>query len=218
MSSFYRPVLQMVNWLLPSDWIGYVLLVLIPLFQIAYYIWRSNADEFIMDAGLGLFFLCLAIAPFLLLLLVSVLFLIGATFWYAIRKRGHFLPLIMLVVGAVIAQILPLPPSPAETAFYKYRNDYETVVELARQNQLGHNEDCGYAFSVPEEYRHLTRRCVFIVYDPALAVSFSPPSSHRDIAYADTLQALGGLGSCNEFGSVFKKVETHWYICTPAQD
>jgi hypothetical protein len=213
------PLFQLAKRLLPENWKSSFLLFAIILLQIANYVWRYNKDEFIMDQGLGLLFTLIALAPFLLWLLIVVGVLIVLTIHYAFIENGRVLPLAVLIIGSLISQFLPLPPSSAELAFYIHSAEYERVVDLARQNQLGHEENCGYMFSIPTEYKNLTKECVEIVYDPALAMLFSPPNSHRDIAYAEIPEALHKIDTCNgEFGSLFKKLNEHWYICTPAQD
>lgn len=204
---------------LPTDWTGKILSIILVVFQVLHYLWRVNRDEFIMDAGLGLFFLCIVLALPMLLGLLLVLSTVVATFLYSFSPHGHPLPLVILFVGGIISMTAPLPPSPAQTAFYRYQSEYEAVVELARQRELGHEGHCGYAYSVPDQYDHLTEECVFVEYQPALAVTFHPPSSHRVIVYAETKDALAVVGKCNgDYGSTFGQLETEWFLCTPAQD
>jgi hypothetical protein len=135
-----------------------------------------------------------------------------------LRTRGNLAPLLVFCIGYFTIQYLPLPPSPAETTFYAHRAAYEAVVRIAQQKGLGHNEDCGFAFALPKPYAYLTDRCVFLVDKPALAIAFSPTTSHRVIAYAEQPEALHALVFCGIDGSVFKRLESAWYICTPAQD
>ncbi len=169
--------------------------------------------------GLGLGFLLVAMVPVILLGLFALAAFAIFAIAYAIRKGGHPLPLIILIVGSIWSETASLPPSPAETTFYQYRSDYEAVVELARQQQLGHEGYCQYAFAVPSKYRYLTRECVFVEHNHGLAVLFRPPTSQRDIAYAESIDALHDLITCDgEHGSMFRQLESNWYICTPAQD
>jgi hypothetical protein len=201
--------------LLPTHWAGYVLIIGILLFQIGQYLWRVQGDEFIMEAGLGLFFIA---APMLLIILPIFAALVLGVAWYTLRTRGNLVPLLVFCIGYFTIQYLPLPPSPAETAFYAHQAAYEAVVQLARKEGLGHSEDCGYAFALPKRYEDLTRDCVFLVDKPALAIAFSPTTSHRVIAYAEQPEALNTLVFCGIDGNVFKQLESTWYICTPAQD
>lgn len=201
--------------LIPQHWTGYALIICILFAQSAQYLWRVQRDEFIMDAGLGLFF----IAVPLLVMIIPIITGLGiGIVWYTIRTRGNLAPMLTLCIGYMVVQHLPLPPSPAETTFYEQRAAYEAVVRTAQHDGLGHNADCGYAFALPEPYAHLTRTCVFLVEKPALAIAFSPPTSHHVIAYAERPEALNGLEFCGVDGSVFKHLEGAWYICTPAQD
>ena len=201
--------------LIPRHWTGYTLILCIVFLHIAHYVWRVQRDEFIMDAGLGLFFIMI---PLLLIILPIIAALGISIVWYTIRTRGNLAPILVLCIGYLVIQRLPLPPSPAETTFYEQRAEYEAVVRLAQQEGLGHNEDCGYAFALPKEYEHLTHSCVFLVDTPAFAIAFSPPTSHRVIAYAERPEALNELQFCGVDGGVFKQLEDVWYICTPAQD
>ncbi|HEY9087003.1 MAG TPA: hypothetical protein VIO36_02460 [Anaerolineaceae bacterium] len=211
--------MERISAYLPKDWTGQILSIVLIVFQVLHYIWRTKQDEFIMDAGLGLFFLCMGLAPFILLGLLLVLATVGATFVYSFSSTGHPLPVFILFVGGIFSLTAPLPPSPAQNAFYRYQSEYEAVVELARQHQLAHEGYCGYAFSLPEAYAHLTQECVFVEYEPELAVLFSPPTSHRVIVYVETKDALEEIENCNgEDGSVFTQLEDNWFLCTPAQD
>jgi hypothetical protein len=204
-----------MRYLLPLNRTGYTLLLAILLVHVALYVWRVQRDEFIMDAGLGLFFI---MAP-LLLIIIPILALLGlGIIRYTIRTRGNLAPILFLWAGYAAVQYLPLPPSPAETTFYAQRSEYEAVVRIALDEGLGHNEDCGYAFALPIQYQHLTRSCVFLIDKPALAIAFSPTTSHRVIAYAERPEALSELELCGSDGSVYKRLEATWYICTPAQD
>lgn len=210
---------QLAKRLFPKNQQGFFLLFFIILLQFLNYLWRNNQDEFIMGEGLGLFFLLLALSPVILCLLIGVGVLVVSTIRYAFLKHGHVLPLAVLIIGSLISQFLPLLPSPAEIAFYTHSPDYEEVVDLARQNQLAHDDDCSNMFSVPMKYRSLIKDCIDVVKQPAFAIVFSPRTSHRFIAYAETYDALHNIGVCNgEDGAIFKKLKEHWYICTPAQD
>ena len=212
-------ILQLAKQLFPKNRQGFFLLFFIILLQFLNYLWRNNGDEFIMDAGLGLFFLLLGLSPFILCLIIGVGVLIVSTIRYAFLKHGHVLPLAVLIIGSLISQFLPLLPSPAETAFYTHSLDYEAVVDLVRQNQLARDNDCNNMFLVPMKYSYLIKDCVDVIKEPAFAIVFSPRTGHRFIAYAETYDALHNIGVCNgEYGSIFKKLKEHWYICTPAQD
>jgi hypothetical protein len=197
------------------QWTGYTLMTCILLFHIAHYVWRVQRDEFVMDAGLGHFFI---MVPLLLIILPVIVTLVIGIVWYTLYTRGNLAPLLVLCIGYCAVQHVPLPASPAETTFYERRADYEAVVRIAQHEGLGHNQDCGYAFALPKPYEHLTDRCVFVVDKPALAIAFSPATSHRVIAYAEQPEALDELEFCGVDGSVFKRLEAAWYICTPAQD
>jgi hypothetical protein len=204
-----------LRYLIPKHGSGYALILGVLLIHIGHYVWRSQRDEFIMDAGLGLFFILLPV----LLILVPLLALFSlGIIRYTIRTRGNLAPVLFLCIGYVVVQLLPLPPSPAETTFYAQRSEYEAAVRIAQQEGLGHSENCGYAYALPKQYEHLTHNCVFLIDKPALAIAFSPLSSHRVIAYAERPEALNELEGCGVDGSVFKQLQPTWYICTPAQD
>lgn len=203
----------------PSQRTEYVLLAATLLLCALNYARRSDYQEFVMREGLGLGFLLVAMAPVIFFGLFALAAFALFTATYAFRKGGRPLPLIILIVGGIWSETASLPPSPAESTFYQYRSDYEAVVELARQRQLGHEGNCLYAFAVPSKYQVLTRGCVFVEHNRGLAVLFRPPTSQRDIAYAENIDALLELITCDgEHGSLFRQLESNWYICTPAQD
>ena len=122
-----------LRYLIPRHRTGYALLLGIFLIHIGQYVWRSQRDEFIMDAGLGLLFILLP----LLLIIVPLLALLSlGMIRYTIRTRGNLAPLLFLCIGYLVVQFLPLPPSPAETSFYAQRRDYEAAMRK-RQLALG---------------------------------------------------------------------------------
>ena len=210
---------RVLRRLLPSQLIAYALLAIAFLLCILNYARRADYEEFVMREGLGLGFLLVGMAPVILLGLLALVTFAIFTIIYAFRKGGHPLPIIVLIVGGLLSETAPLPPSPAETTFYQYRTDYEAVVELARQHQLGHEGYCQYAFSVPDSYRYLTRECVFVETEHGLAVSFAPTTSQLVIAYAENVAALHTLIACDgQDGAVSDQLESNWYLCIPAQD
>jgi len=219
MSTFSTNMSRILRRLLSAQHMGYVLLTIAALLCIINYVRRNDYAEFVMRAGVGLGFQMIAVAPVLLAGLSALAAFVIFTLAYAIRKGGHPLPIIVLVVGGIVSETILLPLSPAEAVFYKYRSGYEAVIELARHHGLEHAGDCQYAFSIPDKYQYLTRNCVFVEYQRGLAVSFQPPTSGRTIAYAENTDALHTLIYCDgRHGSVYSQLEPEWFVCTPAQD
>ncbi len=212
-------VARIPRWILPSQRGGYALLAVAVLLCILNYARRSDYEEFVKREGLGFGFLVLALAPIIVLALIALGAFVVVTVSYAFRKKGHPLPIIVLIVGGILSETAALPPSPAATAFYQHRSDYEALVEMARQHNLVHDGICQGAYSPPAKYRLLTRDCVFVETRRGLAVSFEPPSSAYVIAYAENLEALRTLIYCDGRHGIMKsQLDSSWYVCSPAQD
>lgn len=190
---------------------GRLLLLLAILFPLGIYWFRSISDETIGGAGLGLFFLIMASLPAVCLTTILFWGFVVRVVSYGSTKT--FTPFIVFASGVLISLILPLPPGPAEKAFYAHRSDYEAVVELARQFDLVHR-GCGNAFFVPDKYQEWTDECVSVVYEPEFAVEFFIPNSYHTLTYAETPDALIATLFCDHKSSVFKQLEEHWYICS----
>lgn len=207
-----------LRWLIPPDLWSWGLFVTALTPATIIYIVRANTDEFIMDAGLGLFF----IMPMLLFGLFLFIVFCWALIWQILsnirRTRGHALPLLAIIGAMILSFVAPLPPSAIAWEFAAHRIDYEAVVSLAQQHKLPDHPRCIYGLELPPTYQHLSRSCIQAIQQPALAIVFNPPTTHRQIIYAESLEALRTLAECCLNGSVYKRVDQHWFFFTPAQD
>ena len=214
-----RRIPNLLRWLIPPSLVGVLLTCLALVLAAAVYYARANVDEFIMDAGLGLFFSL----PLILLVLfafftVSVALLISSIH-YAVHTRGNILPILMLCVSFALAMITSLPAPAVAQEFMTYRSQYEAVVSFAKEGKLAQDSECLDGFALPDEYKHLTRSCLKGVDKPALALVFSPPSTHRLIIYLEKPEVLSAVvACCLPDGSFYQEIDGHWYFFTPAQD
>jgi hypothetical protein len=200
---------------------GWVLLLVSTLIAIAAYFCRLNVDQFFLNLGMGTAFLFVALSPIILLLGLVFVFHIYATLRYSIRKK-QIVPSFILFGGLMTSLfLLPLPLSPEEKVFVEHQQQYEQLVELARLDQLQHDDICRAttAFVYPEDYQHLTgedrgENCIFVELSPVFSVTFSPRSFYRPIVYVEKpTEVEKTRGVCGADGTIRKKLKFHWYIC-----
>lgn len=122
----------------------------------------------------------------LLLISVILLFFLGLTVLYirGLLDRHHFIPWTLLFsAAAVLAFLLPLPPQnrmrlPEPQHFLDHREDFEAVVELARQEALEPiDSECYGGYILPNEYAHVSATGCIIVRQSdtyGLQVQFNP--------------------------------------------
>ncbi|MCL4275925.1 MAG: hypothetical protein KJZ77_18785 [Anaerolineales bacterium] len=119
-------------------------------------------------------------------------------------------------VTVVIAVFAPRP-LPEKIHLALHRAEYESVVELARDHQLGHQGDCQYAYVLPDKYSNLSyaeNNCIIVEYEPEFVVVFEPLFSRRLLVYAETLGAAKEYISCGGSDGVgYIQIEENWYRC-----
>jgi hypothetical protein len=154
-----------------------------------------------------------------LLLLAAFLVLVFISFVYLLINR-YAAPLVLLVLGVVVAIMLPLPPGPEERVFAAHRAELEELVELARQRQLApetwdgqctaHNE-----FAMPEGYEEfIASRCLRIGgREETLYVEIWPYWSYDALIYSADPMPVSG--ACDDYSGegVPKQLDEHWFLC-----
>jgi hypothetical protein len=177
---------------------------------------RITSDEFVMAAGLGLFFLHIALG---ILGTGVALALIAVFMRHARRSPGSILPIIVFIGGTTLAMIGPLPAQTPVNPLESHRADYEAIVELARQHGLEVHPSCLNGWTLPDQYLYVAEGCVLVIEDPALALAFDPLDTQRWLIYAETEAALDRLiDCCMPKGSLAEQYDQVWYLFTPAQD
>jgi len=205
----------MSNRIVPVDTKGRILFSLSLLFVGYVYLDRVVwTDIFVGDLN-GLLRFFFWVSP--IFCLVGFLFHIVLVGVYVFKFRGHFAPGLILVSGLLLATILPVPPTPEEISFSWQRDEYEQIVELARQHRLQQGEYClGKNQFLPlSSYYQWSSNCISVYYQPdGLIVEFTPRSLERPIMFLEnpTSDRFPPCWSARESG-VLKQLSEHWYIC-----
>ena len=135
---------------------------------------------------------------------------------YVFKSRGHLAPGLFLVSGLIVAAFLPVPPTPEEISFSWQREEYEQIVELARNNQLQHGDDCleENQFVAPSIYYQWSSECIHVTQQDGIVVEFAPRSLERPIVFLEnrTSDRFAPCGSVSE-GRMLKRLSEHSYIC-----
>jgi hypothetical protein len=135
---------------------------------------------------------------------------------YVFKSRGHLAPGLILVGGLLFAGFLPVPPTPEEISFSWQKEEYEQIVELARNNQLQHGDSClaENQFLSPSRYSLWPSECIQISQQDGIIVEFAPRSWERPIVFVENPIKEGFL-TCwsHSDGRVFKELGENWFIC-----
>lgn len=145
-----------------------------------------------------------------------LLFGITVAFIVSLSLLKNYSILSFCVVTIFVSFFIPRP-IPEKIHLFLHRSEYEAVVELARNHQLGHKGDCQYAYVLPDEYSNLSyskNNCIFVEYEPAFVVEFEPLFSRRLLVYAETPEAIEEYISCGgSDGLGYSQIEENWYRC-----
>ncbi|MBI1260058.1 MAG: hypothetical protein GC204_21530 [Chloroflexi bacterium] len=173
-----------------------------------------------------------------MLLPLGALFALGWTAFTVIlaivasRRARHPAPALVLLVGSVLALILPLLPLPLpifpeQEFFAAHQADFEQVVTLARQDQLEcapDGSDCTTAGrKLPAEYQSLSRfGYVEVDHDvyAGLTVRFQPLDSTYPVIYFETADSRNRWLSsiCAPTARWTRQLEYHWFLCAEDWD
>jgi hypothetical protein len=200
--------------ILPADRKGRILFTLSLLFVGYVYVDRLVWTNFFvggLDTWLTVFFWLSPI--FCLVGFVVHMVLVSL---YVFKFRGNLAPGLLLVGGLIVAATFPVPPSPEEISFSWQRNEYEQIVELARNNQLQQGGDClaENQFLPQSSYYQLSRNCISVYHPNGLFVEFAPRSLERPIVFVEN-PTSNRFPPCwsNHESRVLKQLSEHWYIC-----
>jgi hypothetical protein len=204
----------MSNHIFPTDNIGRILLSLSLLFVSYVYLDRVVWTNFFvgsLDTWLTVFFWLSPIFCF-----AGFIFHIVLVSLYVFKFRGHLAPGLFLVGGLIFAAVLPVPPTPEEISFSRQRAEYEQIIELARNHQLQHSDDCPAEnqFLPPSSYYQWSNECIQVDQQDGIVVEFAPRSLERPILYVEdpTSDTFPPCWSDLE-SRVFKQLTENWFIC-----
>jgi hypothetical protein len=196
------------------------------LYMFLIYLVRIGIDQWLeYDRGpYGIGWLIICPVPCGILLLFAIFLIRHAV--VAVRRTHRLTPVFVLMGGIVSALIIPLPllPKaiyPEESYFYDHRQEFETVVELAREERLDcGNMGCKYSGrELLEEYKHLsddgrvyTHYILGETLSDTLVVKFTPFTFYYPIIYFARPQDVNSYSECQGVRWV-RKLDEHWYLC-----
>ena len=135
---------------------------------------------------------------------------------YVFRSRGHLAPGLFLVGGLLLAGFLPVPSTPEEISFSWQKEEYEQIVELARNDQLQHGDSClaENQFLSPSRSYPWSSECIQIAQQDGIIVEFAPRSWERPLVFVENPIKEGFLTCWSHSDSrVFKQLDENWFIC-----
>ena len=201
---------KFIQAIIPPDRNGWESIFFSVLTAVGIYLLRFQWNR-IPPLGMAGGFILILLAPLCCFPISFIAYQMLIAFKYG---KKHWTPLVFLLGSISIAMVYPTPPTFEEEIFFQYRADYEYLVELARGNQLLHNEDCRAAFAPPIGYKHLVGKCIYIDLEPAFIVEFTPRSFYRPLVFFDDPTTIEfSVGACHEDGGVSKQLDEHWFIC-----
>jgi hypothetical protein len=124
----------------------------------------------------------------------------------AIFKHMNIVVFPAVIIVFLIAFQLPLPPLPRGDAaqhFVAHRQQYENIIEELQQGNLE-------SLQIHSSFRNID----ISKYDPLVVVFTPTKASHSVvIVYADKKAHLERTQVCDEDGSIYTQLDTHWWIC-----
>jgi len=169
-----------------------------------------------LPSPMGLMAIPALLCPFVILLILGCSIVVTVLIISFMQSRSLF-PTVTLVLSLFIAFIFPLPPRPPlpqTLHFLEYRQDYETVLEMVRQNSLTPSVlRCGRGVLAPRALRHVSPSCIYVNHDQVrgLVVFFDPLDDwYHPIAFVafDNVEY-----PCGRDPFVRQKIDEHWYVC-----
>ncbi|MEQ9035863.1 hypothetical protein [Gracilimonas sp.] len=170
--------------------------------------------------GTGLFWLLLTLFsmwPVLIVLGIILLFFLIRYFGRLLsnfKSFGGYRFLTINITVLIIAVILPTPNPIEYYQFKLYQNDFESVVELAKDQKLiqtnsynGRTMLRDDLYKVPDSLNH-AGEIVSVVSRDYLNVKFNFPNYRNIQYYSDSSQVMDGVG----FQKVRLKLDENWYI------
>jgi hypothetical protein len=198
----------------PADAKGRVLSLLSLSFVGYVYLDRVVQTEVFVGSLGGLLGFFFWISP-ILCMMGFIVHLILVTL-YIFKFRSHLAPGLILIGGLLLAAFVPVPPSPEEISFSWQRDEYEQIVELARDNQLQQGDDClaENQYLPRSSYYQWSSNCVYVYHHDGLIVEFAPRSLERPIVFSENPQS-DRFPRCwsDRESRVLKQLSEHWYIC-----
>jgi hypothetical protein len=201
---------KFIRAIIPPDGHGWESIFFSVLTAVGIYLFRSQWNG-LPPLGMAVGFILILVAPLCCFPISFIAYHVLIAFRY---RTKHWTPFVFLIGSTFLAMIYPTPPTFEEEIFVQHRADYEYLVELARSNQLPHNDECKNVFTPPPGYERLAVDCIWISTDPGFNVEFTPRSFYRPLVFFDDPTTIEfSVGACHEDGGVRKQLDEHWFIC-----
>jgi hypothetical protein len=194
---------------IPSSYSGRLLLVASLVIAGAVYGLRLLATRMADPAIIFCVLTCLLPLPAVAFFLITVM--------HGFQAGGHPAPMIVLVLGLLLAIVLPTPPPYTEQRFFtSHRSEYAQLVELARNHNLEHSTRCVYdnLFEAPADYAKLSNDCLDVDYEPFFSVRFAPRSYDQIIVYSADPARIHEVYGYHHADSLIEKLDENWFYCS----
>ena len=189
------------------------------LFAILIYLAKIIFDGTIY-LGTGLFWILLSLLsfwPVLIVLGIILLFFLYRYFGKLLsnfRNFGGYRFLALNITVLIIAVIFPTPNPIEYYQFKLYQDDFESVIELAKEEKLIQTDSYNGKtmlrddlYIIPDSLNH-AGEIVTVTNREYLNVKFNFPNYRNIQYYSDSSQVMDGVG----FQSVRLKLNDNWYI------
>jgi hypothetical protein len=148
-----------------------------------------------------------------MLVLFAVLFIL-LIIKHGIQTGGHLAPMIVLVLGILMAILLPTPsPYTEQPLFETHRKEFEVLVELAANHRLNLTERCEFD-NLPATYAQLIGYCIKVDNWPFFSVQFGPTSYEEIIVYIEDPARIHEVYGCDRSDSLIQQLDRYWFSCS----
>jgi hypothetical protein len=145
----------------------------------------------------------------------------GITIVYCFMPGGHPVPLLVFILGSLLAYLVPTPPPYEQRLFASHRMEYEQLVTLAREQQLAHNSSCSIdrTYETPPGYTEFSHDCIKVDYQPFFWVQFEPRIYLESIVFLDDPARIKDVMGCysKDGSDRYKQLDENWFLCSMSQ-
>ena len=148
------------------------------------------------------------------MVVLSALSFFGLIINHGFQTGGHPAPMIVLVLGVLMAILLPAPSPYTERPLFKtHRKEFEVLIELAVNHRLNLTERCEYD-NLPATYAQLTQYCIKVDNWPFFSVQFAPTGYEEIIVYIEEPARIHEVYGCERSDSLIQQLDRYWFSCS----